>query len=74
MENMNKDEQIGFHKGSLTTLLKEKEALVNMLNVVDQLIQMHSRGLQDLGVDVSKQQVSQEQEPRKKKMPIEDIL
>jgi hypothetical protein len=74
MEDMNKDTQIGFHKGALTTLLKEKEALVNMLNIVDQLIQMHSRGLQELGVDVTKETSQVSEEPRKKKMPIEDIL
>ena len=73
----NKDRQIGFHQGALTTLLKEKEALVNMLGVVDQLIKMHGQGLQELGVNVEEIQGNQTEEfkePRKKKMPIEDIL
>lgn len=71
---MSEEKQIGFHQGALTTLIKEKEALMNMLNVVDQLINMHSKGLSELGVDVQNQSSAKEKEPRKKKMPIEDIL
>lgn len=48
----NKDEQIGFHKGSLSTLAKEREELAKMLNVVEQLMQMHIKSLKELGVDL----------------------
>ena len=50
-----KDEQIGFHKGSLTTLAKERQELVKMVNIVDQLIQAHMKALKDLGVDLEKE-------------------
>jgi len=50
-----KDEQIGFHKGSLTTLAKERQELVKMVNIVDQLMQAHMKALKDLGVDLEKE-------------------
>ena len=31
--NMNKDEQIGFHKGSIATLAKEREELLKIVNI-----------------------------------------
>ena len=48
----NKEEQIGFHKGALTTLAKERQEFVRLLSVVEQLMQMHLKGLKDLGVDL----------------------
>jgi hypothetical protein len=53
--NMSKEEQIGFHKGSLSTLAKEREELLKMVNIVEQLIQMHVKGLKELGVDLEAQ-------------------
>ncbi len=50
-----KDEQIGFHKGSLTTLAKEREEMLKILQIVEQLMQMHVKSLKDLGVDLEKQ-------------------
>ena len=43
-----KNEQIGFHKGSLTTLAKERQELGRMLNIVEQLMQMHLKALKTL--------------------------
>ena len=54
-ENANKDEQIGFHKGALTTLAKEREEMLKILPIVEQLMQMHIKSLQDLGVDLQKE-------------------
>lgn len=51
---MNKTEQVGFHKGSVSTLVKERQELVKMVSIVDQLIQMHIKALKDLGVDITK--------------------
>ncbi|MBI4450790.1 hypothetical protein HY642_02335 [Candidatus Woesearchaeota archaeon] len=52
MAEPDKQEQIGFHKGALTTLAKEREELVRILGIVEQLMQMHIKGLKDLGVDL----------------------
>ena len=49
-----KDEQIGFHKGALSTLSKERQELIKMVNIVDQLLQAHVKALKDLGVDLKK--------------------
>ena len=81
--NMSKDEQIGFHKGSLATLAKEREELSRILGIVEQLMQMHLGSLKELGVDIEKDaQVQQAQQQAsgttqaqpEKKRPIEDIL
>ena len=54
-KDINKDEQIGFHKGALTTLAKEREEMLKILSIVEQLMQMHIKNLQDLGVDLQKE-------------------
>ena len=71
MKDMSKEEQIGFHKGSLSTLSKEREELARILNIVEQLMQMHIGALKEHGVDLNKQE--QKPAPLKKK-PVEDIL
>ena len=74
-KEMSKEEQIGFHKGSIATLIKEREELVRLVGIVEQLIPMHTNALKELGVDVEQELPSQEeQQPKKKKRPIEDIL
>ena len=54
-KDINKDEQIGFHKGALTTLAKEREEMMKILSIVEQLMQMHIKSLKDLGVDLQKE-------------------
>lgn len=76
---MSKEEQIGFHKGSLATLAKEREEMLRILNIVEQLMQMHIKSLQDLGIDLAKEaqkaQGAQGSSGKEKpKKPIEDIL
>src|SRR3989344_1522537 len=53
--DMSKDEKVGFHKGSLATLSKEREELMRILQIVEQLMQMHIKELKDLGVDLAAQ-------------------
>ncbi len=66
-KDISKDEQIGFHKGALTTLAKEREEMLKILSIVEQLMQMHIKNLQELGVDLQK-------EVKQSKKPIEDSL
>lgn len=56
------DEQIGFHKGALSTLAKEREEMSKILNIVEQLMQMHIKALKDLGVDLVAQAQQQAQQ------------
>jgi len=51
---VSKDEQVGFHKGSLATLAKEREEMQKILAIVEQLMQMHIKALKELGVDLEK--------------------
>lgn len=73
-EPQGKEEQIGFHKGSLSTLAKERQELARILQIVEQLMQMHIGALKDLGIDLQKQADEMIKEPKKNKKPIEDIL
>ncbi len=70
------DEQIGFHKGALATLAKEREEMLKILQIVEQLMQMHIKGLKDLGVDLEKiaKEAKKQAAPQKSGKPIEDIL
>ena len=68
-KDINKDEQVGFHKGALTTLAKEREEMLKILSIVEQLMQMHIKSLQDLGVDLQK-----EAQKTKSTKQIEDAL
>lgn len=49
---MANEEQIGFHKGALTTLAKERQEFTRILEIVEQLMQAHIKALKDLGVDL----------------------
>ncbi len=69
------DEQIGFHKGALATLAKEREEMQKILGIVEQLMQMHIKGLKDLGVDLEKMaKEASKAQSKKDSKPIEDIL
>ena len=76
--NVSAEEQIGFHKGALSTLAKEREEMMRILQIVEQLMQMHIKGLKDLGIDLEaaakKAQKAEGKQPKKPKKPIEDML
>ena len=61
------DEEMGFHKGALTTLAKERQELMRLLGIVEQLMQMHVTSLKEMGIDIEK-------ELNKPKKPIEEML
>ena len=66
-------EKIGFHKGSLATLTKEREELMRILQIVEQLMQMHIKELKDLGIDLVSE-AKKEAKKLKGKTAIEDVL
>ncbi|MFA6072738.1 MAG: hypothetical protein WC758_01345 [Candidatus Woesearchaeota archaeon] len=69
------EEQVGFHKGSLSTLLKERQEMVRILGIVEQLIQMHMGALKELGVDIQKDaEDATNPAPKTKKKPIDEML
>ncbi len=71
----NKDEQIGYHKGALSTLAKEREELMKILNIVEQLMQMHIKGLKELGVDLVEQAKDlKSKKPTKSNKQLDEML
>ena len=52
MAEASKEEQIGFHKGSLATLTKEHMEVMRIVKITEQLIQAHMKALKELGVDL----------------------
>ena len=69
-----KDEQIGFHKGAIATLAKERQEMLRIVSIVEQLMQMHIGELQKLGVDLSKEAAKEKDEKKKGKKPIDEII
>jgi len=67
---ISREEQIGFHKGSLTTLMKEREELLKMVQIVEQVAQAQIRALKELGVDLE----TQESKKTGKKSNLEHVL
>jgi len=51
---MSNEERIGFHKGCLDTLMKEREELLKIVSVTEQLMTVHIKSLKELGVDLQK--------------------
>jgi len=49
---MEKQEQIGFHKGCIDTLAKEREELIRLVQITEQLIQAHIKSLKEMGIDL----------------------
>ncbi|MEM2874218.1 MAG: hypothetical protein QW063_02115 [Candidatus Nanoarchaeia archaeon] len=63
---MAKDEEIGFHKGAITTLLKERQEFVRMIQIIDALLKAHSEALQKLGVNINAAPKAEEKKAKKK--------
>ncbi|MFH1409333.1 MAG: hypothetical protein ABIH34_05475 [Nanoarchaeota archaeon] len=69
-----KDEQIGFHKGALSTLAKERQEMMKILQIVEQLMQMHIQSLKQLGVDLEAAAKKAKNSPEKKAKKIDEML
>ncbi len=55
---ISKQEEIGIHKGSLNTLLAERNELIKMIANVEAIMQAHLARLKELGVDIPVQDAS----------------
>jgi len=52
---MSKEEETGFHKGSLNTLAAERNELFKMIQNVEAIMQAHIKRLEELGVKIETQ-------------------
>lgn len=50
---MSKEEQIGFHKGAISTLMAERNELIRLVEVTENLMNAHIKELDKLGVKLS---------------------
>ena len=78
-KELSKQEKIGFHKGALTTLAKERQEVGKILQIVEQLMQMHVKALKELGVDLEAQakEIQKKQKDSKPKgtdKPIDELI
>jgi len=76
---MSKQEKIGFHKGSLSTLAKERQELARILNIVEEIMKMHISALKEEGVDLESEAQNlvnnnSEADKNNKKPPIDEII
>ena len=51
---MTVEQEIGFHKGALNTLVAERNELVKMVGNVEAIASAHVKRLEELGVKMSK--------------------
>jgi hypothetical protein len=49
---MSQEEEIGFHKGAVNTLVSERNELIKMVANVEAILQAHLKRLKELGVDI----------------------
>jgi hypothetical protein len=59
-ESVSKEEEIGFHKGALNTLVNERNELVKVVQNVESVMQAHVQRLEQLGVKVPVQSSKKE--------------
>lgn len=60
-QQMTQEEEIGFHKGALNTLVNERNELMKMAQNVESVMQQHIKRLQELGVNIQPGQESGQQ-------------
>ena len=47
---LSKEEEIGYHKGAVSTLINERNELIKMVQMVESIMQAHLKRLGELGV------------------------
>ncbi|MBI2630351.1 hypothetical protein HYW76_04580 [Candidatus Pacearchaeota archaeon] len=49
---MSKEEQIGYHKGAISTLINERNEMIKIAQLTEQLIKAHIEELKKLGINI----------------------
>ncbi len=57
-KSMSKEERIGYHKGSINTLVGERTELLKIVQVTESLINAHIKELEGLGVKIPREKSS----------------
>ena len=53
---MSREEIIGYHKGSINTLVAERNELIRIIQITENLLQAHIQELEKLGIKLDKNQ------------------
>ena len=54
INKISKEEEIGIHKGALSTLSNERNELIKMIQNVEIIMQAHLKRLEELGIKIPK--------------------
>jgi len=78
-KNMSKEEKIGFHKGALSTLAKERQELARILQIVEEIMKMHIAALKEEGIDLQSEADNvvggaKQTDENNNKPPIDELL
>lgn len=52
-QGMSREMEIGFHQGALNTLVNERNELIKMAQLTEQIMQAHIKRLEELGVKMN---------------------
>ncbi len=78
-KNMSKEEKIGFHKGALSTLAKERQEMARILGIVEEIMKMHISALKEEGIDLESEAAglvaqNNQADVNNKKPPIDELI
>ncbi|MEK6886301.1 MAG: hypothetical protein AABW88_00565 [Nanoarchaeota archaeon] len=48
------EEEIGYHKGCLSTLINERNEIIKIIQITESLMQAHVKRLEELGVKIDR--------------------
>jgi len=54
VQNISREEEIGYHKGSVMTLANERNEMVRIIQTIDTIVQAHLKRMEELGVKINK--------------------
>ena len=51
---MSREEEVGYHKGAINTLMNERNEFLKIINIVDTFLKGHMKRLEELGVKINR--------------------
>jgi hypothetical protein len=51
---MSREEEIGYHKGAINTLVNERNEFLKLINIVETFLKGHMKRLEELGVNINR--------------------
>ncbi|MBS3174287.1 hypothetical protein J4440_00230 [Candidatus Woesearchaeota archaeon] len=52
-KEVSKEEKVGYHKGCLSTLVAERNELIKLVQITENLMQVHLKELEKLGIKIT---------------------